>query len=68
MISSNIKSGTITKSNHSKRSPSQSIDLGDILPHDKMAEQAILGAIIIQNTILPQILDIINTEDFFFSC
>ena len=30
-----------------------------------MAEQAVLGAIIIQNTILPQILDIINTEDFF---
>ena len=65
MLSSNIKSEKIPAADHSKRSRSQSTDLGDILPHDKMAEQAVLGAIIIQNTILPQILDIINTEDFF---
>ncbi len=65
MLSSNIKSGKITKSDHSKKLRSQSADLGDILPHDKMAEQAVLGAIIIQNSVLPQILDIINTEDFF---
>ena len=65
MLSSNIKSKKIPVDDHSKRSRSQSSDLGDILPHDKMAEQAVLGAIIIQNTILPQILDIINTEDFF---
>ena len=30
-----------------------------------MAEQAVLGAIIIQNSILLQILDILNTDDFF---
>ena len=65
MLSSNIKSEKIPAADYSKRSLSQSTDLGDILPHDKMAEQAVLGAIIIQNTILPQILDIINTEDFF---
>ena len=65
MLSSNIKSEKIPAVDHSKRSRSQSTDIGDILPHDKMAEQAVLGAIIIQNTILPQILDIINTEDFF---
>ena len=65
MLSSNIKSETIPKTDHSKRSKSKTKDLGDILPYDKMAEQAVLGAIIIQNAILPQILDIINTEDFF---
>ena len=65
MLSSNIKSEKIAAADRSKRSRSQSTDLGDILPHDKMAEQAVLGAIIIQNSVLPQILDIINTEDFF---
>ncbi len=65
MLSSNIKSEKISAADHSKRSRSHSTDLGDILPHDKMAEQAVLGAIIIHNAILPQILDIINTGDFF---
>ena len=65
MLTSNIKSEKIPAADRAKIIRSQSNDLGDILPHDKMAEQAVLGAIIIQNTILPQILDIINTEDFF---
>ena len=60
MLSPNIKSGTIPKVDNSKRSMSKNTDLGEVLPYDKMAEQAVLGAIIIQNSILPQILDIIN--------
>ena len=62
MLSSNIKSGKIPAADHSKKSRSQGNDLGDILPHDKMAEQAVLGAIIIHNAILPQILDIRSEE------
>jgi len=46
--------------NHTKVS-----DLEGLLPHDKMAEQAVLGAIIIQNSVLLQVLDILNIEDFF---
>ena len=46
--------------NHQKIS-----DLEQLLPHDKMAEQAVLGAIIIENSVLLQILDILNIEDFF---
>ena len=41
------------------------VGLEELLPHDRMAEQAVLGAIIIQNSILLQILDILNTDDFF---
>ena len=47
--------------NHTKVS-----DLEGLLPHDKMAEQAVLGAIIIQNSVLLQVLDILNIEDFFY--
>ena len=43
----------------------QAVGLEELLPHDRMAEQAVLGAIIIQNSILLQILDILNTDDFF---
>ena len=65
MLSSKSKSEQFSVTEHSKKSRSQTTDLGEILPNDKMAEQAVLGAIIIQNSILPQILDIINTDDFF---
>ena len=43
----------------------QAVGLEYLIPHDRMAEQAVLGAIIIQNSILLQILDILNTDDFF---
>jgi len=46
--------------NHLKAS-----NIEEILPNDKMAEQAVLGAILIENSILLQILDILNVEDFF---
>ena len=36
-----------------------------LLPHDKMAEQAILGAIIIKNEILYQVADTLVSSDFF---
>ena len=51
--------------NHLKAS-----NIEEILPNDKMAEQAVLGAILIENSILLQILDILNIEDrrFFFPC
>ncbi len=44
---------------------SQNVDLGELLPHDKMAEQAVLGAVIIQNSVLSQILDVLTPDDFF---
>ena len=46
--------------NHLKAS-----NIEEILSNDKMAEQAVLGAILIENSILLQILDILNVEDFF---
>ena len=49
-----------TEHNNSKAS-----DLEEMLPNDKMAEQAVLGAILINNSIILQILDILNAEDFF---
>ena len=36
-----------------------------LLPHDKMAEQAILGAIIIKNEVLYQVADTLVSSDFF---
>jgi len=36
-----------------------------MLPHDKQAEQAVLGAVIIRNDLLPQVMDLLETEDFF---
>ena len=50
---------------HTKKVRPQAVGLEELLPHDRMAEQAVLGAIIIQNSILLQILDILNTDDFF---
>ena len=44
---------------------SKASDLEEMLPNDKMAEQAVLGAILINNSIILQILDILNAEDFF---
>ena len=58
-IEKSIVSGRSTKMR------TQAVDLGELLPHDKLAEQAVLGAIIIQNSVLLQILDILNSEDFF---
>lgn len=40
-------------------------DFEALLPHDRMAEQAILGAAIINNSCLPKIADILRNEDFF---
>lgn len=37
----------------------------DILPHDKLAEQAVLGAIIYRNDLLTRIQDYLEPEDFF---
>jgi len=45
---------------HSKKS-----NIEEMLPNDKMAEQAVLGAILIKNSVLLQILDILSVEDFF---
>jgi len=45
---------------HSKTS-----NIEEMLPNDKMAEQAVLGAILIKNSVLLQILDILSVEDFF---
>ena len=36
-----------------------------LLPHDKTAEQAILGAIIIKNDVLYQVADTLDSSDFF---
>ena len=36
-----------------------------LLPHDKTAEQAILGAIIIKNDVLYQVADMLVSSDFF---
>ena len=49
----------------SKNINSKVSDLEEMLPNDKMAEQAVLGAILINNSIFLQILDILNAEDFF---
>ena len=44
---------------------SKTSEIAEMLPNDKMAEQAVLGAIIIKNSVLLQILDILSVEDFF---
>jgi len=65
MLSSENKSEKTRVFERTKKMRPQTVDLGELLPHDKMAEQAVLGAIIIQNSILLQILDILTTDDFF---
>ena len=65
MLSSENKSEKTRVFERTKKMRPQTVDLGELLPHDKMAEQAVLGAIIIQNSILLQILDVLTTDDFF---
>jgi len=54
MLSSENKSEKTRVFERTKKMRPQTVDLGELLPHDKMAEQAVLGAIIIQNSILLQ--------------
>ena len=65
MLSSENKSKKPRVFDRTKKVRPQAVGLEELLPHDRMAEQAVLGAIIIQNSILLQILDILNTDDFF---
>ena len=65
MLSSENKSKKPRVFERTKKVRQQAVGLEELLPHDRMAEQAVLGAIIIQNSILLQILDILNTDDFF---
>ena len=65
MLSSENKSEKPRVFERTKKVRPQAVGLEELLPHDRMAEQAVLGAIIIQNSILLQILDILNTDDFF---
>ena len=65
MLSSENKSKKPSVFERTKKVRPQAVGLEELLPHDRMAEQAVLGAIIIQNSILLQILDILNTDDFF---
>ena len=65
MLSSENKSKKPKIFERTKKIRPQAVGLEELLPHDRMAEQAVLGAIIIQNSILLQILDILNTDDFF---
>ena len=65
MLSSENKSENTRVFERTKKMRPKVVGLEELLPHDRMAEQAVLGAIIIQNSILLQILDILNTDDFF---
>ena len=65
MLSSENRSKKNRVFERTKKVRPQAVGLEELLPHDRMAEQAVLGAIIIQNSILLQILDILNTDDFF---
>ena len=65
MLSSENKSKKPRVFERTKKVRPQAVGLEELLPHDRMAEKAVLGAIIIQNSILLQILDILNTDDFF---
>lgn len=40
-------------------------DFEALLPHDRMAEQSVLGAVILNNSALPKMADILREEDFF---
>jgi replicative DNA helicase len=65
MLSSEKKIEKYIAAGRASKTRTQTADLGELLPHDKLAEQAVLGAIIIQNSVLLQILDILNSDDFF---
>ena len=51
----------VSRSRGQKRKP----DFEALLPHDRMAEQAVLGAVILNNSALPKMADILRDEDFF---
>lgn len=38
-----------------------------IQPHNQEAEQSVIGSILLKQDILPEIIDILDTEDFYFS-
>jgi len=65
MLSSEKKIQNSKVSGRTSRTRQQNAGLDELLPHDKMAEQAVLGAIIIQNSVLLRILDILSSDDFF---
>ena len=44
---------------------SHSAAVEELLPHDKLAEQAVLGSVILRNELFPQLQDIIEPVDFF---
>ena len=46
-------------------SPPQKPAFEELLPHDRMAEQAVLGSVIIRNHLLETITDLLTEEDFF---
>jgi replicative DNA helicase len=39
--------------------------LEELLPHDKFAEQAVLGSVIIRNSVFTAIIDSLSASDFF---
>ncbi|MDP7463651.1 MAG: DnaB-like helicase N-terminal domain-containing protein, partial [SAR324 cluster bacterium] len=45
--------------------PPQRPNFEELLPHDRMAEQAVLGSVIIRNDLLASIADLLIEEDFF---
>ncbi|HBI30358.1 MAG TPA: replicative DNA helicase [Deltaproteobacteria bacterium] len=45
--------------------PPQRPNFEELLPHDRMAEQAVLGSVIIRNDLLAPIADLLIEEDFF---
>ena len=51
----------VSKSRGQKGKP----DFEALLPHDRMAEQSVLGAVILNNSALPKMVDILRDEDFF---
>lgn len=40
---------------------------GRVLPHDEVAEKSLLGAVIINNDVLPEVLTIVQPRDFYES-
>ena len=64
MLSSEKKIQNSKVSVRTSRTRQQTAGLDELLPHDKMAEQAVLGAIIIQNSVLLRILEILSSDEF----
>lgn len=40
-------------------------DAGRMMPHDEVAEKSLLGAIIINNDVLPEVLTVVRPRDFY---